>query len=113
MNLVLLRPLSKAGWDGARIRRVLARLPGLEPQPAEFQSELKASYYLHGARPEAIDELRRILRALGLRASVLYSSDRDLDVLRTINRARDSKLAVGAVVVTPGRVVEEDELVAV
>ena len=37
--------------------------------------------------------------------------ERDLDVLRTINRARGSKLAVGAVVVTPGRVVEGDELV--
>jgi len=37
--------------------------------------------------------------------------ERDLDVLRTINRARGSMLAVGAVVVTPGRVVEGDELV--
>ena len=70
-----------AGWDGERIRRVLARLTGLEPQPAEFQSALKVSYYLHGARPDAIDELRRILRTAGLRAAVLYSSDRDLDVL--------------------------------
>lgn len=36
--------------------------------------------------------------------------DRDLDVLRTINRARSSKLAVGAVVIEPGRIVEGDEL---
>jgi len=36
--------------------------------------------------------------------------DRDLDVLRTIHRSRDSTLAVGAVVITPGRVAEADEV---
>ena len=37
--------------------------------------------------------------------------DRDLDVLKTINRARGSMLAVGAVIITPGRVVEGDEVI--
>ena len=39
--------------------------------------------------------------------------DRDLDVLRTIKRTRGSMLAVGALIITPGRVVEGDELIAV
>ena len=39
--------------------------------------------------------------------------DRDLDVLRTINRSRGSMLAVGAVIITPGRVVEGDEIIPV
>jgi uncharacterized protein YcbX len=37
--------------------------------------------------------------------------DRDLDVLRTVNRERDGKLSVGALVVTPGRFAVGDELV--
>ena len=37
--------------------------------------------------------------------------DRDLEVLKTINRARGSRLAVGAVIITPGRVVEGDEII--
>ncbi|MDQ3103892.1 MAG: MOSC domain-containing protein, partial [Actinomycetota bacterium] len=37
--------------------------------------------------------------------------DRDLDVLRTIHRQRGGRLAVGAVVVSPGQVRVGDELV--
>jgi hypothetical protein len=36
--------------------------------------------------------------------------DRDLDVLRTINRTRNSTLGVGAVVISGGRLAEGDEL---
>ena len=39
--------------------------------------------------------------------------DRDLDVLRTINRTRDGCLAVGALVATPGRVAIGDVATAV
>jgi uncharacterized protein YcbX len=36
--------------------------------------------------------------------------DRDLNVLKAVNRTRDSKLAIGALVVSPGRFAEGDEL---
>ncbi len=36
--------------------------------------------------------------------------ERDLDVLRTINRERDGQLAVGSVVTLPGRMAVGDEV---
>ena len=74
-------PATFADWDADAVRFALAVLPKLVPQPGEFQSDYKASYYLRNAAP---DDLRRVesrLADAGVAARVVYSSKRDLDVL--------------------------------
>lgn len=69
------------GFDPARVRRILAESPGAALQPEEFQSDLKISAYWHDATPEGLADLRSRLAQHGIRASVIYSSRRDLDVV--------------------------------
>jgi sucrose-6-phosphatase len=70
-----------AGWDLARVREIVARTPGIRPQPDEFQHAFKSSWFLHRAGPGARRELSHQLAAAGLRVNLVYSSARDLDVL--------------------------------
>ncbi len=69
------------GWDLAKIEQILAALPGISRQPPEFLHPYKSSWYLPQAAPETLDALRKQLADAGLKASVIYSSARDLDVL--------------------------------
>jgi sucrose-6F-phosphate phosphohydrolase len=69
------------GWDLAKVRDITARFPGVRPQPDEFQSPFKSSWFLERATPGAIRELRRQLTGAGLKVNIVYSSARDLDVL--------------------------------
>lgn len=69
-------------WSAPRVREIASRFPELGPQLATEQSEVKCSFTLHAR------DARRVLRALeealarsGTRARVIYSSDRDLDIL--------------------------------
>jgi sucrose-6F-phosphate phosphohydrolase len=70
-----------AGWDLARVREVVGKFPGIRPQPDEFQHEFKSSWFLDQAKPEDLRELKRQLAEAGLNVKVVYSSNRDLDVL--------------------------------
>lgn len=70
-----------AGWDLATVRDVTSRFPGVRPQPDEFQHPFKSSWFLERALPEHIRELKRRLAEAGLKVKVVYSSNRDLDVL--------------------------------
>lgn len=69
------------GWDRARAEAIAARTPGIRPQPDEFQEAFKSSWFLDDATPEVLHDLERRLAAEGLQAGVVYSSNRDLDVL--------------------------------
>lgn len=69
------------GWDLARVREIVARFPGVRPQPDEFQHEFKSSWFLDRATPGAIRELKRQLADAALEIKIVYSSARDLDVL--------------------------------
>jgi sucrose-6-phosphatase len=69
------------GWDLAQVRDIAARFPGIRPQPEEFQHEFKSSWFLDHATPGALRDLRQRLADAGLRATVVYSSSRDLDLL--------------------------------
>jgi sucrose-6F-phosphate phosphohydrolase len=69
------------GWDLERVREITGRFPGVRPQPDEFQSQFKSSWFLERATPGAIRELKRQLSEAGLRVNLVYSSARDLDVL--------------------------------
>lgn len=70
-----------AGFDAARVRRILAESAGATLQPEEFQSDLKISAYWHDATPDALAALERKLAEHGVPANVIYSSRRDLDVV--------------------------------
>lgn len=76
-------------WDPAAIRAVLARCGKLRPQPAEFQTKFKLSYYAHDLDSRFLAGLRGDLADAGHRAEVVYSSQRDLDVLPpNVNKGR-------------------------
>lgn len=80
------------GWNLARVREVTGRFPAIRPQPDEFQHEFKSSWFLERASPGTIRELSRQLSAAGLQVTLVYSSDRDLDVL-PLNSTKGGALA--------------------
>ncbi len=69
------------GWDRTRVEAVVAIFPGTRRQPEEFQHTFKSSWFLEHASAAQLDDLRRSLTATGLHVSLVYSSQRDLDVL--------------------------------
>ncbi len=68
-------------WDGDRVRSILAGFERLEPQDDEFQSAYKVSYFLREADPAELKQIRTTLLEESIRAELVYSSQRDLDVL--------------------------------
>lgn len=68
-------------WNASELRAVLADYPQLEPQPDEFQSEFKISYFARNLEDGFLDNLRQRLTKAGFRIELVYSSQRDLDVL--------------------------------
>lgn len=69
------------GWDLSTIESTLRKFAGATRQPAEFLHPYKSSWYLADASMETLNVLRERLVAVGLGATVIYSSSRDLDVL--------------------------------
>jgi len=69
------------GWEPERVRELVGNFPGTRPQPAEFQHAFKSSWFLDRATPGTIRELKRQFAEAGLAVNVVYSSNRDLDVL--------------------------------
>jgi len=74
-------PPHSAGWDPEAIRAMLAKLSTLEPQPSEFQTDFKLSYYADDLDKQFLIDLRRDLASAGHYVETIYSSNRDLDVL--------------------------------
>ncbi len=68
-------------WNAERIRDLLRGESDLEPQPDQFQSDYKISWFLREAAESRLRSLRDKLRNRSLRADVIYSSRRDLDIL--------------------------------
>jgi sucrose-6F-phosphate phosphohydrolase len=69
------------GWDPPGVRAVLAAYRELVPQPEHLQSDYKLSYYGHDLSPAFIEHLQTQLQYRGYQVHVVYSSQRDLDVL--------------------------------
>jgi len=69
------------GWDPPTIRAVLDRYEQLELQPEEFLSEYKLSYYGYDLDREFLQRLKQALQEAGCDVELVYSSQRDLDVL--------------------------------
>ena len=80
-SLTEFEALFRDGWDLPLVEKVVGSHPGVERQPPDFLHPYKSSWFLHRATPEAIIELEEKLRVAGLVVNVIYSSQRDLDVL--------------------------------
>lgn len=72
------------GFDVDLIEAELVMMERLTRQPAQYQHDYKSSWYLHDATVEEILELEQMLASSGHRTRVVYSSDRDLDVIPEI-----------------------------
>ncbi len=93
-------------WDSLRIRFLLERLPQLEPQPAEFQSHRKISYFLRDASAAELMRVRNVLLDGGQRIDLLYSSQRDLDIVPSgINKGTAAAFLASQVVPDCQRVI--------
>jgi sucrose-6F-phosphate phosphohydrolase len=68
-------------WDGDRVRAILGDFARLERQDDEFQSGYKVSYFLRDADSAELEQIRTTLLEHSIRAELVYSSQRDLDVL--------------------------------
>lgn len=69
------------GWDVPGVRAAVEQFSEIEPQPDEFQSDFKLSYYAHDVSAEFLSEVEQSLDAGGFEVKLVYSSNRDLDVL--------------------------------
>lgn len=69
------------GWSAERVRELFAGNDSLCLQSEDSQSDFKVSYLFPGARQEHLDRLRSHLEEAGIRANLIYSSNRDLDFL--------------------------------
>lgn len=74
-------PADLEGWKPLEICNILAEYDELELQPPEFLSDYKISYFVYGASDELLRQLDRRLTEAGCRCNLVYSSQRDLDVL--------------------------------
>lgn len=69
------------GYDAEAIAAVLDTMEGIEIQPQRYQHEHKSSWYFHDATEESLAELESRLTERGLSVKIVYSSNRDLDIL--------------------------------
>jgi sucrose-6-phosphatase len=69
-------------WDRSTIVSIIAQFPSLIPQPDSEQLTYKISFFLKPEQaPETLTALRLEFAAAGIDAQLIYSSDRDLDIL--------------------------------
>lgn len=68
-------------WDYDTVYRHVGRLGSAEPQPDECQNPYKCSWFWREADHLALDSIIIELEQQGVRAQVIYSSERDLDLL--------------------------------
>ncbi|MDX3925423.1 MAG: HAD-IIB family hydrolase [Shinella sp.] len=68
-------------FDRQAIAAVMKKIDGIVVQPDEYQHAYKSSWHLHDASDELISEIEQGLVAAGLDVKLVYSSNRDLDIL--------------------------------
>lgn len=69
------------GWDKQAVEAILHAVPEAVMQPAQWQSPFKSSYFLEDNAAIRLEEIETALREEGLRAKVVYSVGRFLDLL--------------------------------
>ncbi len=71
----------REGWDKDAVEEILHAIPEAAPQAAEWQSRFQSSYFLDRNAPARLAEIREQLDRRSLRAKVVYSAGRFLDLL--------------------------------
>jgi len=70
------------GWDLERVKSVVTTVfPTAVLQPKYYQTKYKSSWFRPDATPEDIEALDAALGEAGLDINIVYSSNRDLDIL--------------------------------
>lgn len=70
------------GWDREAVSAIAGQFSALVPQPASEQRPFKISFFLEkDAALELLPNLEGLFQERGLQVKLVYSSDRDLDVL--------------------------------
>ena len=99
-------PQLNGSWNPELVREVLAPLPGFEPQPDSAQTPHKVSYFVYDATEADLARWKTALEATGLSVNIIYSSDRDLDVLpQGVNKGKATTHLVRHWQIDPGRVI--------
>jgi sucrose-6F-phosphate phosphohydrolase len=75
------RDLIAGGWDRTGIEAAMSEVPNVVLQPIQWQSSLKASFYLESASDARVAGIHASLARAGLEAKIVYSADRFLDLL--------------------------------
>jgi len=68
-------------WDKAQVEAILHSIPEARMQDPQWQSPFKSSYYLEENAEQRLAEIEQRLAAAGLKAKVVYSAGRFLDLL--------------------------------
>lgn len=69
------------GWNRERVEGVLSGISGSSVQPKHFQGPYKSSWFLRDASDAQIAQVDKALEEADLDVNVIYSSNRDLDVV--------------------------------
>ncbi len=75
------RTLISEAWDKQQVEAIIHEIPDAAIQPEEWQSPFKSSYYLDVDAAEGLAHIHRRLNEEELRAEVVYSADRFLDLI--------------------------------
>jgi sucrose-6F-phosphate phosphohydrolase len=68
-------------WDAERVRSALADEAHLRLQPEKWLTEYKVSFFAENATAAELSRWQQKLEAEGLAVRVVYSSERDLDIM--------------------------------
>ena len=72
----------RANWDAGRVSDLIAKVAeGVVAQPEDCQNEFKSSWFWHDKLEEELELIRDALNEANLEAQVIYSSNRDMDVI--------------------------------
>ena len=70
------------GWNREQVIAIASHFADLVPQPISEQTDFKVSYFLNGAAaPNVLPRLEKALTENQLDVQLIYSSDKDLDIL--------------------------------
>jgi sucrose-phosphate synthase len=68
-------------WQPKSIRRVMADLPGIKPQPKQDQSYYKIAYHYDPNKAPSVDEINALLHKEELTCNVIHAFGQFLDIL--------------------------------
>lgn len=70
-----------AAFDAALVAEILAPDTRIKRQPDQYQHPHKSSWHFHDAGPDELHRIETLLHDAGQHVRVVYSSNRDLDIL--------------------------------